>query len=206
MPPLTYVFPHSTLLNTLVSLYFEIQNTFVPVLHRPTLERGIKEGRHLKDEDFGTIVLLVCALGSRWSTERTVLLGVGDDEGRLTAQDYATRTGPDGIPNLPESVQDDFWREGEDDEEWHSAGWKWFRQIRFGKRALYKPPNLIDVQAACVRDVLLRPVWGLLLTFLGAEACGDVPARIIDPGGVSLDYRSGIEASTRYGCAQEEVI
>ena len=114
-------------------------------------------------------MLLVCALGSRWCTDRTVLLGVGDDTGRLTPQERsarapaaaaaasATSTGTGGASTVraqemgPESVQDDFWREGEDDEEWHSAGWKWFKQVRFGRKALYGAPNLLDLQGACVR-------------------------------------------------------
>jgi hypothetical protein len=137
-------------MKTLVSTYFDVQNTYIPVLHRPTIERGIQEGRHLKEEDFGTLILLVCALGSRWCTERTVLLGVGDNEGKLTPQDFAGKHGPDGIPNFQESVQDDFWREGEDDEEWHSAGWKWFRQVLMGRKALYAPPNVLSLQQAAV--------------------------------------------------------
>lgn len=147
---MTHIFPHPALMRLLVTTYFDIQNAYVPVLHRPTIERGIKDGRHLREEAFGDVVLLVCALGSRWCTDRTVLLGVGDDEGRLTAQERREHAGLDKDPLGPESVQDDFWREGEDDEEWHSAGWKWFKQVRFGHRALYAPPTLLDLQATCV--------------------------------------------------------
>ena len=54
-------------------------------------ERALREGRHRREEDFGNVVLLVCALGSRWCTDRTVLLGVGDDTGRLTPQERSAR-------------------------------------------------------------------------------------------------------------------
>lgn len=158
---MTYVFPHSALLRTLVNTYFEIQNTYVPALHRPTLERGIREGRHRRDDDFGAVVLLVCALGSRWATDRTVLLGVGDDEGRVTPQDQPLPAGAGGEYGA-EGGPDDFWREGEDDEEWHSAGWKWFKQVRFGRKALYGPPSLLDLQAACVCDFELISVLSKL--------------------------------------------
>ena len=48
----------------LIDAYFENMNIFVPILHRPTLEKGITEGLHLRDEGFGAVVLLVCANGS----------------------------------------------------------------------------------------------------------------------------------------------
>ncbi|EKM51881.1 uncharacterized protein PHACADRAFT_262278 [Phanerochaete carnosa HHB-10118-sp] len=171
--PTKFVFPHAALLRSLVATYFDVQNTYVPVLHRPTLERGIASGRHRRDEDFGAVVLLVCALGSRWATERTVLLGVGDDEGRalVTVHDCPPRDHHDHHchplhhshhhrqnqqQHGPEGVPDDFWREGEDDEEWHSAGWKWFKQVRFGRKALYGAPNLLGLQLACLASMYLR--------------------------------------------------
>lgn len=40
-------------------------NLFVPVLHRPTFEQGIKDGLHFQDRGFGAVVLLVCANASR---------------------------------------------------------------------------------------------------------------------------------------------
>ena len=192
-------------MKTLVAVYFDVQNTYVPVLHRPTIENGIKEGRHLKDDEFGGIILLVCALGSRWATERTVLLGVGDDEGKLTAQDLAQRHGLEPTGNLPESVQEDFWREGEDDEEWHSAGWKWFRQVRFGKKALYAPPNLMDLQTACVRHS--RAIFrarGCADRMRVDQACDNVPERVLDSGGVPLDYRRRDTIGAGHGRAPEK--
>ncbi|GJE88259.1 fungal-specific transcription factor domain-containing protein [Phanerochaete sordida] len=161
LPRPAFVFPHAALLRALVGTYFDVQNTYVPVLHRPALEAGLAAGRHRADEDFGALVLLVCALGARWATDRTVLLGVGDAAGRAPHLRDAHAHGAHGATAAagalgPESVQDDFWREGEDDEEWHSAGWKWFKQVRFGRKALYGAPNLLDLQGACLASMYLR--------------------------------------------------
>jgi hypothetical protein len=41
-------------------------NTFSPLFHRPTFECSISEGLHLRDPSFGGVVLLVCAIGSRY--------------------------------------------------------------------------------------------------------------------------------------------
>ncbi|KAJ7734069.1 fungal-specific transcription factor domain-containing protein [Mycena metata] len=68
-----FTFPPVDLLAELVGLYFTHQNIYVPLLHRPTFERGIVEGLHLRDNGFGATVLLVCAVGSRWSTDPRVV-------------------------------------------------------------------------------------------------------------------------------------
>ena len=173
----------------------------MPVLHRPTLERAIKEGRHKREEDYANVVLLVCALGARWCTDRTVLLGVGDDEGRLTAQERKNR----GVVEMqdvgPDSIQDDFWREGEDDEEWHSAGWKWFKQVRFGRKALYGPPNVLDLQIACVSLLSLSEASCVTVLIFLVTASVDVLTRLVQPGSVSLDHRRGFAFGPRHGCA-----
>ncbi|TFK89351.1 hypothetical protein K466DRAFT_584659, partial [Polyporus arcularius HHB13444] len=67
-------FPPPDLLATLVDLYFTNMNDFLPLLHRPTFEQGIKENLHLHDEGFGSTVLLVCANGSRFTEDPRVLL------------------------------------------------------------------------------------------------------------------------------------
>ena len=33
---------------------------------------------------------------------------------------------------------------------WHSAGWKWFKQVKLGCRVLATPPSLYDLQICCV--------------------------------------------------------
>ncbi|RPD72366.1 hypothetical protein L226DRAFT_546928 [Lentinus tigrinus ALCF2SS1-7] len=67
-------FPPADLLAKLVDLYFTNINDFLPLLHRPTFEQGIKENLHLHDEGFGSTVLLVCANGSRFTEDPRVLL------------------------------------------------------------------------------------------------------------------------------------
>jgi len=69
-----YVFPELDLLARLVDAYFEHSNLILPVLHRPTLERGIQHGQHFLDEAFGGVVLLVCAIGSRFISDPRVLV------------------------------------------------------------------------------------------------------------------------------------
>ncbi|KAI0081014.1 hypothetical protein K474DRAFT_1672279 [Panus rudis PR-1116 ss-1] len=73
-------FPSEDLMNELIRLYFKNINDYFPLLHRPTFEKRIADGLHLREEGFGSIVLLVCALGSKWSDEPRVLLPGEDHE------------------------------------------------------------------------------------------------------------------------------
>lgn len=61
-------------METLIDLYFNHRNTFLPLLHRPTFEKAVSERLHLCDEGFGATVLLVCAVGSRYSGDMRVNL------------------------------------------------------------------------------------------------------------------------------------
>ena len=70
----TFVYPEPDLLDSLVTLYFEKSNIISPVLHRPTFLRSLNSGLHLRDSDFGMTVLLVCAIGSRFTSDSRVLL------------------------------------------------------------------------------------------------------------------------------------
>jgi hypothetical protein len=67
-----YVFPEEDLLNSLVDLYFTNVNLFYPLLHRPTFDKCRAEGLHLQDAGFGATVLLVCAIGCRFSDDLRV--------------------------------------------------------------------------------------------------------------------------------------
>ncbi len=73
-------FPEKDLMDTLIDLYFTKSNPFLPVLHRPTFQSSIAEGLHLHDEGFGSTLLLVCALGARFSNDPRVLLDSIEDE------------------------------------------------------------------------------------------------------------------------------
>jgi hypothetical protein len=46
----------------------------MPLLHRPTFEQGVASGLHLRDSSFGGLVLLICAIGSRFSNDPRVFL------------------------------------------------------------------------------------------------------------------------------------
>lgn len=67
-------FPPEDLMTELVDLFFERANLFMPLLHRPTFEKGLKDGLHFREEGFGSTVLLVCALGARFSDDPRVIL------------------------------------------------------------------------------------------------------------------------------------
>ncbi|KAJ3733132.1 hypothetical protein DFJ43DRAFT_1069396 [Lentinula guzmanii] len=73
-PNPTYNFPESDLLASLINAYFDNVNIILPVLHRPTFERSMREKLHYCDEMFAAIVLLVCAVASRYVEDRRVLL------------------------------------------------------------------------------------------------------------------------------------
>jgi hypothetical protein len=44
-----------------VDTYFKKTNVYLPVFHRPTFEKALASGTHLRDEGFGAVVLLLCA-------------------------------------------------------------------------------------------------------------------------------------------------
>ncbi|KAJ7743681.1 fungal-specific transcription factor domain-containing protein [Mycena maculata] len=73
-PRCTYVFPEDDLLQSLISLYFDNVNTFFPVLHKPTFEKAFSTNTHLRDDGFAGTLLLVCALGARYSEDARVHL------------------------------------------------------------------------------------------------------------------------------------
>lgn len=58
----------------LVDLYFVHLNPLAPLLHRPTFEKQVIQGLHLRDPSFGAVYLLVCAAASRYSDDPRVFL------------------------------------------------------------------------------------------------------------------------------------
>ncbi|KAJ7121739.1 fungal-specific transcription factor domain-containing protein [Mycena crocata] len=68
-----YVFPDSDLMTSLVELYFTNIHAVLPLLHRPTFERSVGNGLHLRNHQFGATLLAVLALGSRYSDDPRVL-------------------------------------------------------------------------------------------------------------------------------------
>ncbi|KAJ3512942.1 hypothetical protein NLJ89_g3232 [Agrocybe chaxingu] len=69
----TYAFPPGDLMPSLIDAYFEQINYFLPLLHRPTFDRDIRENLHISDPMFGATLLQVCALGARYSNDPRVL-------------------------------------------------------------------------------------------------------------------------------------
>ncbi|KIM46821.1 hypothetical protein M413DRAFT_440395 [Hebeloma cylindrosporum] len=74
----TYTFPELDLALHCTDLYFKRDNLYLPLLHRPTFDRSVQEGRHLEDEKFARVFLLVCAVGARYSDDPRVLLDAVD--------------------------------------------------------------------------------------------------------------------------------
>ena len=56
----------------LVDCYFDNLDVILPLLHRPSFVRSIAEGFHEADQNFGAIVLLVCAIGCRYASDPRV--------------------------------------------------------------------------------------------------------------------------------------
>ncbi|KAF7308402.1 Zn(2)-C6 fungal-type domain-containing protein [Mycena chlorophos] len=86
MPPpgtLPLVFPPRDLLYSLFKLYFRHTNIYYPVLHLPTFMRSVVDGLHLRDRSFGNVVLMVCALGAKFSTDPRVLYRKEGDKDEL---------------------------------------------------------------------------------------------------------------------------
>ncbi|KAJ7494849.1 fungal-specific transcription factor domain-containing protein [Mycena galericulata] len=75
-PPIhmgAYSFPPPDLAAQLIDLYFTRAHLYLPLLHRQSFERNVEMGVHQWDNSFAAIVLLVCAIGSRWSNDPRVL-------------------------------------------------------------------------------------------------------------------------------------
>lgn len=76
-------FPDPDLLYSLVDLYFTYTNPFFPLLHRPTFEKFMSDDPYHQNVEFGMILLLVCAIGVRYS-----------DDPRITAHGYDNPQSP----------------------------------------------------------------------------------------------------------------
>lgn len=57
-----YDYPEPELLAKLIDAYFTKVNLYLPVFHRPTFDKTLASGTHLRDEGFGAVVLLMCAI------------------------------------------------------------------------------------------------------------------------------------------------
>lgn len=71
-PPIHFEYPDMDFMRHLVDRYFDNLNVILPLLHRPSFMRSIKEGLHQVDHNFGATVLLVCAIGCRYTDDPRV--------------------------------------------------------------------------------------------------------------------------------------
>ncbi|KAJ7024312.1 hypothetical protein C8F04DRAFT_1302933 [Mycena alexandri] len=78
-PIINQVFPPADLFRDLVDIYFTEINIYMNILHRPSFEKAIAEGLHLRNHRFGAIVLAVCALAGKNSPDERVLLPGADE-------------------------------------------------------------------------------------------------------------------------------
>jgi hypothetical protein len=60
------------LLSRLLDAYFEEFNLYLPIFHRPSFEEAIARGLHLREEGFGAVLLMVCAVAARVSKDPTI--------------------------------------------------------------------------------------------------------------------------------------
>ncbi|KAF7308747.1 Fungal-trans domain-containing protein [Mycena kentingensis (nom. inval.)] len=66
--------PDKSLMETLVDIYFDQINPIWSLLHAPSFRQSMAEGLHFSNRVFGTVVLAVCSLASRYSDDPRVLL------------------------------------------------------------------------------------------------------------------------------------
>jgi hypothetical protein len=60
-------FPSLDIIASLIDTYFTHSNIYFPVLHRPTFQRLLDQDLHQRDHEFGSLLLVVCAIGARFS-------------------------------------------------------------------------------------------------------------------------------------------
>ncbi|VDB83334.1 unnamed protein product [Peniophora sp. CBMAI 1063] len=84
-----FVFPKPDLFAHVVDTYFNTSHLICPILHRGSFEADIAAGKHLVDEAFGSVALLVCATGARLSDDPRVLLDHPERPGHLHSAGWA---------------------------------------------------------------------------------------------------------------------
>ncbi|KAJ7056003.1 fungal-specific transcription factor domain-containing protein [Mycena amicta] len=150
----SYTFPPLALMNELVGLYFAQVNVYLPLLHRPTFERGVREGLFLRNDPFAATVLLVCAVASRWHPDSRVGapggIGVGLDDryGRAPVslgEAYPAATSSNGaIPHPPKVKANAAAGSG------LACGWAWFDQVPLVGNHMFGQATLYDLQYYCL--------------------------------------------------------
>ncbi|KAH7105237.1 fungal-specific transcription factor domain-containing protein [Auriculariales sp. MPI-PUGE-AT-0066] len=73
-----YELPPQDLIQVLVNSWFDSVSVFLPILHRGLLEQQLNAGRHMTDQRFAALILLVCACSARYSHDSRVLAVPGE--------------------------------------------------------------------------------------------------------------------------------
>jgi len=60
-------FPPADIIAPLVDTYFSHSNIYFPILHRPTFQRLLDQDLHQRNHEFGSLLLVVCAIGARFT-------------------------------------------------------------------------------------------------------------------------------------------
>ncbi|KAJ7495520.1 fungal-specific transcription factor domain-containing protein [Mycena latifolia] len=130
-----YSFPPADLMAHLIDLYFTQVNIYLPLLHRPTFERNVEAGLHLRDDGFAATLLLVCAVASRWSNDPRVVSPLGTEglggpppQRWNHAEAKRTAVGPGYL----------------------ACGWQWFDQVPMVGNHLFGQATLYDLQYYCL--------------------------------------------------------
>ncbi|KAJ7495523.1 fungal-specific transcription factor domain-containing protein [Mycena latifolia] len=154
--PPAYSFPPRDLAAHLIELYFTHVNVYLPLLHRPTFERAVEAGLHLRDDGFAATLLLVCAVASRWSDDPRVVPSFGT-ESMMPPGAYPYP----GPPRL-------------------ACGWAWFSQVPLVEHHLFAQATLYDLQCYCLAvqylESLSAPQASWTLIGVGLRLAQDVGA------------------------------
>ncbi|KAF7321926.1 hypothetical protein MKEN_00714900 [Mycena kentingensis (nom. inval.)] len=154
-----YTFPSPDLLASLVDLYFQEVNPYNPVIHQPTFRAQVADLLHLRDHRFAATLLMVCSLGSRYSSSPDVLLDT-----------FAFSASP---PPSPTSPNDDG------SSLRHTAGWKWHNQVRVLPKNLIYKPDLYELQTIALSSLFLL---GMSSTAMAWNQLGFGLRRAVDVG------------------------
>lgn len=61
-------------MHELVRQYFQNVNVYLPFLHRPTMEKLVEDKLYLTNDSFASVLLLICAVASRYTEDPRVFL------------------------------------------------------------------------------------------------------------------------------------
>ncbi|KAF8580276.1 hypothetical protein K439DRAFT_1393877 [Ramaria rubella] len=138
-PPPIFTFPPASLLTHLTDLFFRNVNPYIPLLHRPSFEAALREGKHEHDTELGSVVLLMCATASRWSNDERVL-PVGMEGAGLGENDGAGA----GTGAVEEPT-------------WTSAGWDFYAQVHHRyRRNLIHSTSVYELQRLALGSLYLQ--------------------------------------------------